>query len=255
MADDLPLEFELHSYVDGTLDDDAMARIEDHLSRHPETATKVRDFLRQKAEINAFAQSVELGDASGAFAALERQLARRLKRRALLPWRRIAATAVLLTTGWLGHMVYVPLVHGPSFADDVVQAHMLTSFEPGESNALSPERAAALFAQIGEMQYLPDLSRYGYEPIGAQLMPSDAGAMLHVTYRSDSGTVVSYFLLHDEQEAEVPRHILHRNGVTLAYWQHDHSRYAVAALMADEQITELAAYFETAPNLFAVEAR
>lgn len=250
MSEDLPLEFELHSYVDGTLDDEAMARIEDHLSRHPETAARVRDFLHQKAEIRAFAQQADEHEPP-ALATLERQLAKRLKRRAFLPWRHLATTAVLVTAGWVGHMLYVPLVHGPSFTDDVVQAYMLTSSEPEEIMRLSPERVARLFSRIGEMEYLPDLSRYGYEPIGAQLLPSDEGAMLHVPYRGESGTVVSYFLLHDDTEAEVPQHILHRNGVTLAYWQHDHSRYAIAALLADEEISELTMYVETAPNLFA----
>lgn len=251
MSEDLPLEFELHSYVDGTLDDEAMARIEDHLSRHPETAARVRDFLRQKAEIRAFAQQVDDHKPPAVFATLERQLAKRLKRRAFLPWRRLAATAVLVTVGWVGHMVYEPIVSGPSFTDEVVQAYMLMSSDPEEVMRLSPERAARLFSRIGEMEYLPDLSRYGYDPIGAQLLPSDEGAMLHVPYRGEGGAVLSYFLLHDDTEAEVPRHILHRKGVTLAYWQHDHSRYAMAALLADEEISELTTYVETAPNLFA----
>lgn len=252
MSDELPLEFELHSYVDGTLDDEAMARIEDYLSKHPETAARVRDFMRQKHEIRAFSQRADERELPASLGSLERQLARRLKRRALLPWRRLMVAAVLVAAGWVGHSIYAPLVGGPSFVDEAVQAYMLASSDPEETSMrLSPDRAARLFARIGEMEYLPDLSSYGYEPIGMQLLPSDAGAMLHVPYRSESGAVVSYFLLHDDAEAEVPRHILHKQGVTLAYWQHDHSRYALAALLEDEELSELTTYVETAPNLFS----
>ncbi|HUF72872.1 MAG TPA: hypothetical protein VMR74_08240 [Gammaproteobacteria bacterium] len=251
MTEDLPLEMELHSYVDGTLDDEAMARIEEYLTGHPEAAARVRDYLKQKAQIASFGRRIDAREAPGDLAALERQLLRRLKHRGLLRWQRLAATAVLITAGWVGHSLYQELADGPNFADEVVQAYMLTTSEPEEIMLLSPERIERLFARIGEMEYLPDLSRFGYEPIGAQLLPSDAGAMLHVPYRSANGTVLSYFLLHDEAENEVPRHILHRNGVSLAYWQHEHSRYAVAALLEDDELNTLTAYVETAPNLFA----
>lgn len=250
MTEDLPLELELHSYVDGTLDDEAMARIEEYLTKHPEAAARVRDYLRQKAQIASFGRRVDAREMPGDLAALERQLVRRLKRRGLLRWQRLAATVVLLTAGWVGHALFVSAVDGPSFADEVVQAYMLTATDPDEVMPLSPERLGRLFARIGEMEYLPDLSRFGYEPIGAQLLPSDVGAMVHVPYRSADGTVVSYFLLHDEAEAEVPRHILHKNGVSLVYWQHEHSRYAVAALLEDDELDTLTAYAETAPNLF-----
>lgn len=252
MTEDLPLELELHSYVDGTLDDEAMARIEEYLTQHPEAAARVRDYLRQKAQIASFGRRIDARETPGDLVALERQLLRRLRRRGLLRWQRLAATAMLLAIGWAGHTLYQTATDGPNFADEVVQAYMLTTTEPDEIMRISPERIGRLFARIGEMEYLPDLSRFGYEPIGAQLLPSDAGTMLHVPYRSASGTVLSYFLLHDEAEDEVPRHILHRNGVSLAYWQHEHSRYAIAALLEDDELNALTAYMETAPNLFGV---
>lgn len=102
-----------------------------------------------------------------------------------------------------------------------------------------------LFARVGASERLPDLAPFGFEPIGAELVPSDDGILLHVPYRDKQGTTMSYFLVHDSEVAEVPRHILHRDGVTLAYWQHKNERYAVAAPLSDDEISRIAAYVDS----------
>lgn len=244
------MELELHGYVDGTLDDEGMARIETYLTKNPEAAARVRDYLRQKEQIANFGRRIDAHETRSDINALERQLAGRFRRRSLLRWQRLVATVILVAAGWIGHGLYAGLYAGPSFADEVIQAYWLTTSEPEEVMQLSPERVGRLFARIGEMEYLPDLSRFGYEPVGAQLLPSDAGAMLHVPYRNTSGSVLSYFLLHDDVEAEVPQHLIHKDGVSLAYWQHEHSRYAIAALLEDEELNAVTTYAEFAPNLF-----
>ncbi|HZW59997.1 MAG TPA: hypothetical protein VFE85_06870, partial [Woeseiaceae bacterium] len=107
-------------------------------------------------------------------------------------------------------------------------------------------RISKLYSRIGELERLPDLERFGYQPIGAQLLPSDEGAMLHIPYRNAKGMTVSYFLLHDNERAEIPRHVLHREGVTMVYWQHNHSRYAVAAPLEDRELSHIAAFLDSA---------
>ena len=246
MDDDIPLEFELHGYVDGVIDDDVAARVEAHLRKHPEVAEKVRDYMAQRDHIRLFARSGAATAPADAIDKLEAQLARRLKRGAILRWPRMAVMAALFLAGWLAHTLYVPLMEGPPYTDEIVRAHVLASDAPEEIIPISADRVARLFARLGEMARLPDLRVFGYEPIGAQLLPSDEGIVLHVPYRDASGTILSYFLLHSEDEAELPQHILHRQGVTMAYWQHDHSRYALAASLADEEVRELAAFLEAA---------
>lgn len=245
MSDDTPLEFELHGYVDGALDDEAMARIEEHLRNHPDTATKVRDYLQQKNQIRAFARTSDATEASPDIDKLERQLARRLRRGSLLRWPRVAVIAALLATGWLAHTLYVPLT-GSQFTEDILQAHLLASTTPVNAAPLNTESVGALFTRIGEEQYLPDLQALGLEPIAAQLLPTGEGAMLHIAYRDSVGTVVSYFLLHDDEDEELPRHVLRRNGVTLAYWQHHRSRHAVAAPLPEDRVAKIASFITPA---------
>ncbi|HUO83185.1 MAG TPA: hypothetical protein VM616_10070 [Gammaproteobacteria bacterium] len=245
-----PLEFELHCYVDGVLDDEAMARMENCIRKHPEMAAKVRDYLQQKDDIRSFARAATATGPSAAINTLERQLARRLKRNALYWWRRVGVIAALVVVGWLGHVVYVPLVEGPEFTNEILQAHILTSGFPDEMLPISEERIGKLFARIGEIEHLPDLRSLGFQPAGAQLLPSDEGIVLHVPYRDAAGTTISYFLFHDRHKAEVPLHLLHREGFTIAYWQHDYSRYALAAQLSDEQTARIAEFVESAPDIF-----
>jgi anti-sigma factor RsiW len=240
MNGDGPLELELNSYVDGALDDEAMAAVEKYLQAQPQAAAKVREYLQQKSHIRSFSQTPAATAPSAAIDELEKRLAKRLKRRSLLGWRRVAAVALLVGAGWTGHSLYVTLVEGPTYTDEVIQAHILASSSPLETAPLSSDAVARMFALIGEQARVPDLKALGLEPVAAKLVPSEEGPVLQVAYRNAAGALVSFFVLHDDRSDEVPRHVLHRNGITLIYWQHDHSRYAVAAPLSDEQIRQIA---------------
>lgn len=247
MQKDTDLEFELHAYVDGDLDDESMARVETYLSRNPEIAAKVREYVKQKDDLRAYARQEGSVGESPAIYSLAKRLAKRLKSKRILPWRQAMVVSLLLGFGWVGHAVYVQLAEGPEYTSEMIQAHLLSSSDPTEVLPISQERISRLYSRIGELERLPDLERFGYRPIGAQLVPSDEGAMLHVPYRNDKGMTVSYFLLHDNEEAEIPRHILHRKGVTMVYWQHDHSRYAVAAPLEDRELSHIASFLDSPP--------
>jgi len=245
MRTNTDLELELHAYVDGDLDEESMARVEAYLRNNPDTAAEIRDYLRQKDDLRSAArQKMPLED-SPALAELGRNLAKRLRQDSRAIWRRPVAVAVLFFVGWLSHTLYAPLAQVPPFANEVVQAHLLTSGDVSEIPPISPERVSKLFSRIGEIERLPDLRGFGFEPIGAQLLPSDEGTVLHVPYRDQQGVLVSYFLLHDEDDEEMPRHILHKDGVTMVYWQHDHSRYALAAPLADDHLSRIATFLDS----------
>jgi len=245
MQKDIDLKYELHAYVDGDLDDEGMARVENYLRNNPGAAAEVRAYLRQKDDLrNAAGQGLS-EDEPLALRELGQVLAKQLKPGTLGSWRRAMSVAALFVLGWLSHTLYAPLAELPAFESEVVQAHLLTSSDISEVPPLSPQRVSKLFSRIGEIERLPDLRQFGFEPIGAQLMPSVAGVVLHVPYRDTNGQTVSYFLLHDDESEEMPRHVLHKNGVTMIYWQHDYSRYALAAPMAEDQVSKIASFLDS----------
>ena len=244
MHEDLDLEIELHAYVDGDLDEDTMARVEEYLRGNAEAASRVRDYVRQKNTLRQLARSADLLAESPRIEELKRRLARRLRPGGLWGWQRGLIVAAMFAAGWVGHMLMQPLLDGPGFTEEAVQAHLLTTVDPGEVRPISKERLDRLFTRVGLSRSLPDLAAFGFKPIGAELVPSDEGILLHVPYRNALGTTISYFLVHDHDVAEVPRHILHRDGVTLAYWQHQNERFAVAAPLTDDEVARIVTYVD-----------
>jgi len=247
MNDKTDFELKLHAYVDGNLDDDEMERVEAFLQDDPEAARRVWDYLHQKDDIRRFALKEVLSDAAPATYRLGKTLAKRLQPPRKQRGKRVLAAAFVFVAGWLFHAIYAPLVSNPGFTEEVVQAHLMSSSHPSEVPPISPQRLSGLFARIGELERLPDLRHFGFEPIGAQLLPSDEGVVLHVPYRGASGAVISYFLLHREDEAEMTPHHLQQDGVSVVYWQHDFSRHAIAAPLPAKQMAQIASFIDN-PN-------
>jgi len=244
MREDPDLEIELHAYVDGDLDEETMLRVEDYLRGNAEAAARVRAYLKQKNTLWQLARSADTVATSPKIDELKRRLARRLRPTALWTWQRSLIVAATFAIGWVGHMFVQPLFDEPGFTQEAVQAHLLTTVDPGELLPISQERLARLFTRVGSTRHLPDLQGFGFQPIGAQLVPSDEGILLHLPYRNERGTTISYFLEHVHKVDEVPRHILHRDGVTLAYWQHQNERYVVAAPLGDDEVARIANYLD-----------
>jgi anti-sigma factor RsiW len=245
MNDKTDFELKLHAYVDGNLDDEEMGRIEAYLQDNPDAAKRVWDYLHQKDDIRRFALKEVLGDAAPATYRLGKTLAKRLQPPRKQRGKRMLAVAFVFFAGWLFHAIYAPLVSNPGYTEEVVQAHLMSSSDPTEVPPISPQRLSRLFARIGELERLPDLRSFGFEPMGAQLLPSDEGVVLHIPYRGESGAVISYFLLHREDEAEMTPHHLQQNGIHVVYWQHDHSRYALAAPLPEDQMTLIASFIDS----------
>lgn len=240
-------EKDLHAYLDGALDERGMARVEEYLRANPQAAARLRAWSQQNSALNRAAQSVPLESSSPEIARLTVRLSERLGRPRRSVWPIVAVFAFAFIAGWFGHTFILPMLGGPAYADELAQAHLMTTAAPEELLPISTERINRLFTRIGEPPRLPDLRPLGYEAVGAQLLPSDEGAVLHVYYRDDAGVNVSYFLIHTVEEDEVPVHVLHRKGVSMAYWQHDHSRYAIASTLTDDQIARIAKAIDATP--------
>ncbi|WP_339860332.1 hypothetical protein [Paremcibacter congregatus] len=248
---DRPLEVELHSYVDGLLDEEAMNRVEEYLLENKVVASEVQKYLVDKRNIRKFVDMETGLQPSATVKRLEDQLARKLKRKRFTQWHYAAVLAMVMTaSGWVGHDVYQSIYNGPWFTDEIAVAHNLTSLEPGETRPLSTETVQGLFSRIGEPAELPDLTEFGLAPSGARLVPSYEGLVLQVTYRGAHNESLSYFLLHDNKQEELPLRILHRPNVSVAYWQHAFSRYAIVSPMSDEKVRNIADYMDLTHSQF-----
>ncbi len=251
---DEPMEFELHGYVDGVLDEEAVIRVEEYLLENPSEATRVRAYLKEKRHIRDYAAGQMAPEPSLSINKLESELALRLRRPQFFRWPQAAVLAlVFVVSGWLGTTIIPRLTGQPAFTDEIIVAHGLMSEDSSEAGSVAQERLDKLFSRIGEPARLPDLSTFGLQAIGAQLLASDEGPVLHVLYRGDGGQTMSYFLYHDSKSDEVPLHTLHPKGVTMVYWQHAYSRYAVAGPMSDEDMEAIALHLDSSLAPFSIK--
>lgn len=240
-----PLEMELYAYVDGTLDEETMAKVEAHLMENPEAAKKVRDYLQQNSALRLMANEVTRVEPAAELEKLERRLSRRLKRRSFLRWPYAAVLALVFGfSGWVGNSMYMSRDEKLVFSHEVVTAHSLTAIDLGDIQPVSAERIQTLFSHIGEPARLPDLSKFGLVPLGAQLMPHGTGAVLHIVYQDENGRKLSYFMLHTEKNEEVPLHVMYDESVGVAYWQHKQRRYAIAGTHTRQELRQIAHFID-----------
>lgn len=111
-AQDHPLDLDLMAYVDGTLPPHLLAQVEARLARDPEAREAVAQLRHADNVIRDLAGRAEALPTGLVIAALERELARRLRRRRLRAvllgprLRQIAASVALFAAGWGAHAVY-----------------------------------------------------------------------------------------------------------------------------------------------------
>lgn len=240
-----PLEMELYAYVDGTLDEETMAKVEAYLLENPEAAKKVRDYLQQNSVLRLMASEATKVKPAAAVTKLEKRLSRRLKRSSFLRWPYAALLALIFGfSGWVGSSMYTSRDEKLTFSHEIVTAHSLTAIDLGDIQPVSAERIQSLFSHIGEPTRLPDLSQFGLAPLGAQLMPHGTGAILHIVYQDKDGRKLSYFMLHTDKDERVPLHVMYEESVGVAYWQHKQRRYAIAGTHTSQELRQIAHFID-----------
>jgi len=238
-----PSAADLSAYVDGSLDEPAMAEIERYLDTHPDAKAEVRAYVRQKQDIRAFA---ELSAPSARSAGTDR-LAERLDGRLRRPGRfRALRTAMIavagIAVGWLSANLGEELrLDAPVFVDEAAEAHtVLASVVAGGELAGDYRRLLVAISRLGAVPWGPDLSSFGFDLVAVNVVPTDEGAAIQHIYRSGDGKLVSFFGIRGGGAAASPR-IAHRDGLALVYWGDAAGRYALAGEFGEQELGLLAA--------------
>ncbi|PJY96662.1 anti-sigma factor family protein [Pseudomonas donghuensis] len=238
----IPSEHELHAYVDERLDSERRRAVELYLAANPEQAARVeawRNDARQlRAALSGFAAQApnpRLDPAN-----VRRELRRRRQRR----W---ASAAVLLLTlgigglgGWQVREASL-LASNPPMAD-AVQAHRL--FADAKALDLSAQDPARLQAWLGEhfahVGTLPDLSAYGFTPLGARLLSNEQGPAALLLFEDARGQRVSLFLRSPgEHYARMPSGERTDGQLQARYWSRGDYNYALVSAASDRRGEQL----------------
>jgi anti-sigma factor RsiW len=197
---------ELHAYVDGRLDAQGRARVQELLAGDAEAARKVADWARQKELLRGLHAQVLAEPAPAPLLHAARQFGER--EHAYARWRRWGgmAAAVLLAfgLGWIGHGQWrtQQLAGGsaPSqaFGRQALVAHAVYVPEvrhPVEVEAAQQEHLVQwLSKRLGRTLKVPQLGEQGFELVGGRLLPGDLGARAQFMYQNAAGERITLYV-------------------------------------------------------------
>ncbi len=262
---------ELHAFVDGQLELERCAVIDDLLKREPALAARVtawkvqRDALRQ-LHLGLLDEPMP----APLRRALDIRSARQADRTVWMRWGGIAAGfAIAFAAGWLVNGQRA-LSHGTSLAKAPLTgpgpAGVLASREFVHAASVAhavyaPEKRHPVEVVAAEQQHLvlwlskrldrplkvPDLSSEGYSLVGGRLLPGDKGARAQFMFESAAGERVTLYigaLEAAESAGTQPRETAFRftsdGPVPNFYWVDHGFGYAVAGKLPRDALMKLA---------------
>jgi hypothetical protein len=145
-------------------------------------------------------------------------------------WKRAAAIAALLATGWIGNDLsrdFTRTAEAASFIDEADAS--LTASQVRQQMASQVESAVLDRAEIARMAGLaiPALPE-GWRVTDVQLYPSDQGVSLTVSLVTQDGDPLALFASRAETPAGSLPLVARRQGRSLAYWEEGPFAYALS---------------------------
>lgn len=238
----IPSEEELHAYVDERLTPERRREVELYLAANPEQAARI-DGWRSDARAlrTALAGLVEQPvPARLDPLAVRRQLKVRRQRRWATAAMLVLALGLGGAGGWQAREASL-LASTPPMAD-AVQAHRLFAYAP--TLDLAVQQPAQLQAWLGaHFQHaarLPDLSAYGFTPVGARLLSNEQGPAALLVFQDAQGERISLFLRSPgEHYARMPRGERVDGTLQASYWSQGEYNYALVSAAADGRAEQL----------------
>ncbi|NBA93407.1 anti-sigma factor [Pseudomonas sp. R5(2019)] len=238
----IPSEDELHAYVDELLDPERRREVELYLAANPAQAARIEGW-------RADARRLRTALAGLAEQPLNPRLDPRVVRRELRQrrQRRWASAAMLLVAlgigglgGWQARESILRASNPPMA--DAVQAHRL--FAHASSLDLSVEQPAQLQAWLGKhfrhAGQLPDLSAYGFTPVGARLLSNEQGPAALLLFEDAKGERISLFLRSPgERYARMPSGERVDGQLQARYWSQGAYNYALVSDVSDRRAAQL----------------
>ncbi|WDY55940.1 anti-sigma factor family protein [Pseudomonas sp. PSKL.D1] len=232
----IPTEHELHAYVDDRLEPARRAEVQAWLSANPEEAMKVEAWRSDARRLRAALAG--LGEPAGAPQLDLRQLQAGLRQRRQ---RRLASAAVLLLAlgiggvgGWQARQVTLAGNELPMA--DAVQAHRLfAGSDTLDIQASDPTRLrdwlGKHFSRVGQ---LPDLTGYGFEPVGARLLSNETGPAALLVFEDHKGQRISLFLRSPgDHYQRMPQGQRVDGQLEARYWSHGAYNFALVSAADD----------------------
>lgn len=240
-------EDDLHGLIDGQLSATRQAEVEAWLRLHPEAATRVEAYRRQRDDLRAAFAEVE-----------EEPTPARLNIRALAagrrPWREgawrgaAAAVALLAVGGGAGWGLHGLSLSAPNRGIDALAQEAAASYAVFAPDVQRPieipasDRAALdrwVSQRIGRPVRAPDLEGSGFQLLGGRLVATPHGPAGMYLYQDAGGARVAMLVrpMALDRTANMRRRV---QGQTVGYaWADDGLGYSVVAAEGAEGLADL----------------
>lgn len=238
----IPTEHELHAYIDERLAPTRRAEVEAWLAANPQEAARIEawqvDARRLRAALAGFGERPL--DPALELAPLRKRLRQRRQ-------RRLAAAAVLLLAVGLGGLGgwqarEATLYAGMLPMADAVQAHRIFAQASAlDIQASDPARLQAwLGRHFNRVGQLPDLTGFGFQPVGARLLSNEAGPAALLVFEDGQGKRISLFLRSPGEHFErMPTGQRTEGQLAARYWSHGDYNFALVSAADDARVEPL----------------
>lgn len=242
-------EQELHAYVDGQLTPQRRQAVEEFLAAHPEQAAKVRDYQRQKEQLQALFAAVDSEPVPPGL----RRAARGLPPR--VPVLRYATAAAVLMMAGLGGWVARGLIADtpmqmaqplmpPALVQEARAAHVVYTPEvrhPVEVAAAEEQHLVNwLSKRLDSAVRVPQLGAQGYQLVGGRLLPSVEGPAAQFMYQDAAGQRLTLYVRQARDNQETAFRYADEQGLGVFYWVDRELAYALSAELVREQLLAVA---------------
>jgi anti-sigma factor RsiW len=235
-------EEDLQAFVDGRLDPNRTAEVEAYLSRHPETADRVKSYRRTRQDLKHRLLSTAEDPIPERLRV--HSVAARLHHTRTTRFRLVAAASVCLIVGFLsgwfaGHLPgsglhgWVHSTQANELLQDAITAHRFLATQVTPASALLPAPEAQLrrwlLRRLGAPFEVLDLSRFGLDFLEGRILPyRQDNAVALLMYGDGRGLRVSVYLQAGEHNATDLRSTRMDDAIVF-YWLDRRCRYAVTA--------------------------
>ncbi len=232
---------ELHAYVDGMLPADRKGAVEAWLATHPDDAARV-------AEWRALAEVVRGRYGAVADEPVPARFDLAKLTRPQVPWRAIAAAAVLAATlggvaGWVGHAASTPAPTSVEIITaEALSAHKLFTAEvrhPIEVRAAEQHLIPWLSKRVGTTLRVPDLKEYSLTLLGGRLLPGPIGPAALFMYESPNG---ERFTIYCSKSKKLRMALRYQSGgeVAAMHWVESEIGYVVSGPDDRDRLAKIA---------------
>ncbi len=230
-----PSEDDLHAYLDGQLDAEQQQAVETYLAANPKVAAQVEAWRRDAQQLRAALAGQRMSPNPRLDPQAIRASMRARKRRRLA----LAASFVLALGagglgGWQARDMSLLAANPPM--QDALQAHRLFAASPVvDIRVRQPgELQAWLDQRFSHAARIPDLSPYGFTPVGGRWLVTEQGAAALLLFEDGQGQRVSLYLRAPGSLYPRMQKGQRRDGELEArYWSRDGYNYALVSREGD----------------------